>query len=534
MAAATISVPVSAPKAVNPWLLATTVPLAAFMELLDTTIVNVAVEHIGGGLSSSTDEATYVLTSYLVANVIVLPLSGYLTGLLGRKNYYLWSVAIFTIASALCGFAPSLGVLVLFRILQGLGGGGLQPLSQAILMDAFPPERRSTAQAVFSVTAVIAPALGPTVGGFLTDNYSWRWIFLVNIPIGILAFVLNSRLIQDPPHIARFTLGEKKFDYQGLSLLAICLGSMQVVLDRGQIDDWFGSNFITTFTVFAVVALIAFIWCELKHEHPVVDLRLLKNTNFTLSVTAMFIMGFVFYAANYMQPLFCQQMLGWTATWAGLALSPGAIVFIAMMPVMPKLIRSITPRYMVLIGFIVHGLACLVMAGWYLQYPFYRVLGTRIFEIVGLAWLMVPINVMAFGFLSKEKITSGSGLLSLARNFGASCGVSLAATVLARRSQVHQNMLVSHLTPGDESYRIALSQGAQALFHHGMSFADAAKAAVALVGKELERQATMLSYMDAFWLLAIGSFLAAPLPLLIRKPKAAPSAAEIKKAADAE
>jgi MFS transporter, DHA2 family, multidrug resistance protein len=289
-----------------------------------------------------------------------------------------------------------------------------------------------------------------------------------------------------------------------------------------------------TSTISAVVALVAFIWWELKHEHPVVDLRLFRNANFTLCLTAMFMMGLVFYAANYLQPLFCQEMLGWTATWAGLALSPGAIIFIANMPLMPRLLKSLTPRYMVLVGFIVHGLACVVMTGWYLEYPYYRILGTRLFEIVGLAWLMVPINVMAFGFLPKENITSGSGLLSLARNFGASCGVSISVTLLARRSQVHQNMLVAHLTPGDESYRTALFRGAQVLLHHGMSLTDATRAAVALVGRELGRQAMMLSYIDTFWLLAIGSFLAAPLPLLIRKPRASPTAAEIKEAAHAE
>jgi multidrug resistance protein len=254
MATTTLSAPMSAPRSISPWLLAATVPLASFMEFLDTTIVNVAVEHIAGDLSSTIDESTYVLTSYLVANVIVLPLSGYLSGLLGRKNYYLWSVAIFTIASLLCGFAPSLYWLVFFRVLQGLGGGGLQPVSQAIIMDAFPPEKRSTAQAVFSITAVIAPAIGPLLGGWITDNYSWRWIFFINIPIGVLAFILNSRFIQDPSYLARFSFRERKFDYQGLGFLAVGLGSLQFVLDRGQIDDWFGSHAITTFFILSVLS----------------------------------------------------------------------------------------------------------------------------------------------------------------------------------------------------------------------------------------------------------------------------------------
>ena len=522
MATAVLSAPMSAPKATNPWLLATTVPLAAFMEFLDTTIVNVAVEHIAGNLSSSIDEASYILTSYLVANVIVLPLSGYLSGLLGRKNYYLWSVVIFTISSALCGLAPTLYLLVFFRVLQGLGGGGLQPVSQAIIMDAFPPEKRSTAQAVFSITAVIAPALGPFLGGWITDNYSWRWIFFINVPIGILAFVLNSRLVQDPPHIIRFSCRERKFDYTGLSLLAVGLGALQVVLDRGQIDDWFGSSFITSFFALSCCALAAFIWWELRQEHPVVDLRVLKNSNFALAVIAMLLMGFLFYAVTYLIPLFAQEMLGWTATTAGLCLSPSAIVFIAMMPIMPKLIKTLTPRYMVLMGFTIHGLACLVMVGWDLQVPYWLVLASRIFEVFGLVGLMVPINVMAFGFLAKEKITSGSGLLNLARNFGASCGISLAATLLARRAQFHQSVLVSHLTSADETYRNALARGADVLFHHGWSLADATTTSIALIGRQLGEQASLLSYVDVFKLLAILSFCAAPIPLFIRKPKAAP------------
>jgi len=522
MATTTLSDPMFAPRTVSPWLLAATVPLAAFMEFLDTTIVNVAVEHIAGDLSATIDESTYVLTSYLVANVIVLPLSGYLSGLLGRKNYYLWSVAIFTISSLLCGLAPSLYWLVLFRVLQGLGGGGLQPVSQAIIMDAFPPEKRSTAQAVFSVTAVIAPAIGPLLGGWITDSYSWRWIFFINIPIGVLAFVLNSRFIQDPSYLARFSFSERRFDYQGLGLLALGLGSLQFVLDRGQIDDWFGSQTIVTFFILSVGCLASFVWWELHHEHPVVDLRVLKSLNFSLCILMMFVMGAVFYAITYLIPLYAQQMLGWTATTAGLCLSPAALVFIVMMPIMPWLIRTITPRHMIFVGFTVHGLSCLVMAGWDLQIPFWLVLASRTLEICGLAWLLVPINVMAFGFLSKEKVTSGSGLLGLSRNFGASCGISLAATLLVRRSQFHQNVLIQHLTPGDETYRTSLQRGAEMLFHHGSSLADSAVTSVALIGRQLGEQASLLSYLDVFWLLTYVSFTIAPISLFIRKLKAPP------------
>jgi MFS transporter, DHA2 family, multidrug resistance protein len=519
---ATMAAPVAnqrSQQARSPWLLASTVPLAAFMELLDTTIVNVAVEHIAGDLSSSIDEATYVLTSYLVSNVVVLPLSGYLSGVLGRKNYYLWSVVIFTVASALCGFAPTLGALVFFRVIQGLGGGGLQPVSQAILMDAFPPEKRSQAQAVFSIVATTAPALGPLLGGWFTDNYTWRWVFFVNVPIGIAAFVLNLRLLEDPPELPRFSFHERLFDYQGIGLLAVCLGCMQVVLDRGQIDDWFGSGFITAFTILSVAALVLFIWWELRHVSPVVDLRILGNRNFALSTLAMFIMGFVFYAGTYMIPLFCQQMLGWTATWAGLALSPSIIVFIAMMPLMPLLITKITPRRMVIAGFIFEGLACFAMTRWDLQIPYKTVLVTRIYQVSGLAWLVVPINVMAFSYLAKDKTTGGSGLLSLARNFGASCGVSVAATLLARRAQTHQDMLVGHLTSGDSQLAERCAALARRLVEQGMSIADAPHAAMAFVHRELERQAMMLSYIDVFSLLAMISVLASPIPLILSKPK---------------
>jgi len=519
----TLAAPTSVPKATSPWLLATTVPLASFMEILDTTIVNVAVVHIAGNLSSSIDEASYVLTSYLVANVIMLPLSGYLSGLLGRKNLYLLSVVLFTVASALCGLAPSLTWLVFFRVLQGLGGGGLQPVSQAIVMDAFPPQKRSHAQAVFSITAIVAPALGPLLGGWIADNYSWRWIFFINIPIGIVAFILNSRLIQDPAHLPRFSFREKKFDYQGLGFLTIGLGSLQLVLDRGQIDDWFGSHVITTFFVLSCCALAAFIWWELHHEHPVVDLRLLKNANFARCVLMMFVMGGVFYAVTYMIPLFTQEMLGWNATTAGLCLSPSALVFIAIMPFMPKLIKSITPRYMIMIGFTVHGLACLVMTGWDLQIPYGLVTGCRILEVAGLAWLIVPINVMAFGFVPREKSTSGSGLLNLARNFGGSCGISLAAALLARRVQFHQNVLVAHLTAGSATYRSSMQRGTELLFHHGSSWMDASNTSVTLIARQLGEQASMLSYLDVFWLLTFLSLLVAPIPLFICKPKAAPT-----------
>ncbi len=515
--------PQTASNTTNPWLLASTVPLASFMELLDTTIVNVAVVHIAGNLSSSTDEASYVLTSYLVANVIVLPLSGYLSGLLGRKNYYLLSVVVFTISSLLCGLAPSLSWLVIFRVLQGFGGGGLQPVSQAIVMDAFPAEKRSQAQAVFSITAVVAPALGPLLGGWIADNYSWRWIFFINIPIGIIAFLLNSRFIQDPPTFARFTFRDQKFDYQGLSFLAIGLGSLQFVLDRGQIDDWFGSRVITSFFVLSFGALVAFVWWELRYRYPVVDLRLLKNSNFALCVLMMFVVGAIFYAVSYLIPLFAQEMLGWTAETAGLCLSPSALVFIAMMPFMPRLIKSITPRYMVMVGFTIHCAACLMMAGWNLQVPYWLITTCRILEVAGLAWLLVPINVMAFGFVPKDKSTSGSGLLNLARNFGASCGISLAATLLTRRGQFHQNVLVNNLTPGNVAYRSALRNGTELLFHHGWSMVDATTGAAALIGREASEQAALLSYIDIFWLLTYVSLLVVPLALLIRRTRIAPS-----------
>ncbi len=336
---------------INPWVIAVTVTLATFMEVLDGSIANVALPHIAGNLSASADESTWVLTSYLVSNAIILPLSGWLSSLIGRKRFYMSCVVIFTISSFLCGFAPSLGMLVFFRILQGIGGGGLQPSEQAILNDTFPLAKRGMAFAVYGIAVVVAPTIGPWLGGFITDNYSWRWIFYINVPVGVLSIVLTYLLVSDPPYMKRIDLKQGfRVDYIGLGLLTLGLGSLQIILDKGQRDDWFGSGFIRTFFVLAVVGLVAAIVWELKAKDPVVDVSMLKNRNFAIATIAMFFLGFVLYASTVLIPQMLQELMGYTAELAGLALSPGGALIMVCMPIVGFLVSRVDTRYLITFG----------------------------------------------------------------------------------------------------------------------------------------------------------------------------------------
>lgn len=522
MAAASMTIPAAAVpvrKPTNPWLIAATVPLATFMEILDTTIVNVSLAHIAGDLSAGTDESTWVLTSYLVSNAIVLPLAGWMSALIGRKNFYLFSVALFTVASACCGLAPSLGILIFFRIIQGLGGGGLQPVAQAILVDAFPPAKRAMAQAIYGITAIAAPVIGPTLGGWLTDNFSWRWVFLINIPVGIIAFVVNSRTVQDPPTMLRRKFSEMKMDYVGLGFLTLGLGSLQVVLDKGQNEDWFGSNFIVTFAVLAVIGLVALVVWELRQETPVVDLSLFKDRSYTLAVSAMLTLGFALYGSSTLLPIFTQQQLGYTSFQSGLVLCFGGLVVVMMMPLSATLLKFVDARFMVAIGLLVNGLSLIMMSHFNAQADFWTLAQARMVQGVGLAFLFVPLNTLAFGLVPKDKVNSASGLINLARNLGGSFGIAGVITLLARRSQAHQAMLVGHLTPGDPSYLEFLDRSRHLMESHGVSAADASKLSFGMLGRVVSQQASLLSFIDAFFLLGMTSIAVMPLVLLIRKPK---------------
>jgi DHA2 family multidrug resistance protein len=504
----------------NPWMIAFTVMLATFMEVLDSSVANVALPHIAGDLSAGVDESTWVLTSYLVSNAIVLPLAGWFSTLFGRKRFYMVCVAIFTISSFFCGASHSLGMLVFFRILQGAGGGAMQPISQAILVESFPKERRGMAMAVYGMGVVVAPIIGPTLGGWITDDYSWHWIFFINIPIGIFALAMTSLIIVDPVYLVRKNLREIKIDYIGLGLLSVGLGFLQVVLDKGQRADWFGSNFIIYCSILAAAGLLGAFWWELTCDEPVVDLRMLKDRNYLLATVTMFMLGFVLYGSTVLLPIFLQTLMGYTAMLSGLVLSPGGLLVLLLLPVVGRLVQKVEARWLVALGLSITGLSLLRMANFNLEIDFWTALEAWTISRLGMAFMFVPINVTAFYFIPKEKMNSATGLINLARNIGGSVGIANVTTLLARRAQFHQAVLVSHLTPLDPAYNSAVQGASRFLMQQGSSASQALTQAQGLIYGNLIRQSTMLAFIDAFWLLGL-TFLSM-IPLLFFMKKAAP------------
>ncbi|MGO8791176.1 MAG: DHA2 family efflux MFS transporter permease subunit [Terriglobia bacterium] len=504
----------------HPWLVAFTVMLAVFMEVLDTSVANVSLPHIAGNLSAGVDESTWVLTSYLVSNAIVLPLTGWFSSLFGRKRFYMTCVAIFTVSSMLCGFAPSLPWLVFFRILQGAGGGALQPISQAILLESFPKEKQGMAMAMFGVGVVMAPIIGPTLGGWLTDSYSWRWIFLINIPVGVISLILTYFLISDPPFLKRKGLkGGVHIDFIGLGLLSVGLGFLQVVLDKGQREDWFESHFIVACAAASAIGLVtAAVW-ELTRKDPIVDLRLLKNRNFALATLTMFMLGFVLYGSTALLPIFLQTLLGYTALLSGLVLSPGGIIVVVMLPLVGQLLTRFDARWLVICGVLIVATSLFHMATFNLDIDFHTAMMARIYQSAGMAFLFVPINVMAFYFIPKEKFNNATGIINLARNIGGSFGIANVVTLLARRTQFHQGMLVSHMTPFDSAYRALLSGSANILYGAGSSLADAQVQANGMAYGILQRHATMLAFVDDFWMMGLMFLSLIPLMFLMKKAR---------------
>jgi MFS transporter, DHA2 family, multidrug resistance protein len=505
--------------AVNPWVIALAVTLATFMEVLDTSIANVALPHIAGGLSAGTDESTWVLTSYLVSNAIVLPLSGWVSSIIGRKRFYMTCVAIFTVSSLLCGLAPNLATLIIFRVLQGAGGGGLQPSEQAILADTFPPAKRGMAFAVYGIAVVTAPALGPTLGGWITDNYTWRWIFFINIPVGILSLTLTSRLITDPPHMIRRKLSETRIDYIGLGMIALGLGTLQVVLDKGQRDDWFDSHFILVLSIISAVSLLFAIWWEWQNKDPIVDLHLFKDRTFGASFMLMFMLGFALLGSTLLLPLFTQTLLGYPAEQAGLALTPGGLLIMAILPFVGFLLTKYDSRKLIAFGLIVLSLALFHMTNFDLNVDFRTVVLARMYQAAGLAFLFVPINTSAYAFLPREKNNAASGLMNLARNIGGSVGISVVTTMLDRRSQYHLDRLSGHLAAGNLAMQNTLQGAARNFQARGFSAADAMHKAYGLLYGNVVRQATMLAYVDNFWLLGVAILVMIPLPFLMKRPR---------------
>jgi DHA2 family multidrug resistance protein len=504
---------------VNPWIIALTVTLATFMEVLDTSVANVALPHIAGSLSAGQDESTWVLTSYLVSNAIILPMSGWLSNLIGRKRFYMSCVALFTISSFLCGLAPSLGALIFFRVLQGVGGGGLQPSEQAILADTFEPAKRGMAFAVYGMAVVLAPAIGPTLGGWITDNFNWRWIFFINIPVGIISLLLTNRLISDPPYMKEQKRSGIKIDYIGLGLLALGLGTMQVVLDKGQRDDWFGSNFIVTMTAICVVSLMAVIFWEWNHKDPIIDLHLFSERSFAIGNMLMFMVGFALLSSTVLIPQFLQTLMGYTAQEAGLALMPGGFAILLSMPLVGFLLGRTDPRRLLLFGLPMLSFALFHMTRFDTSVDFRTVATARVFQTIGLAFLFVPINTAAYGFIPKGKNNAASGLINLSRNIGGSVGISFVTTMLARRAQFHQSNLVSHVNAGNGKLQGMLEAAKHMLIGRGSSAHEAAAQAYGLVAGRIDQQATMLAYIDNFWMLGAIVLIMIPFVFLMKRLK---------------
>jgi DHA2 family multidrug resistance protein len=504
----------------NPWLVALTVTLATFMEVLDTSIANVALPHIAGGLAASSDEATWVLTSYLVSNGIVLPVSGWASGLVGRKRFYMLCVLLFTISSFLCGVAPSLPLLILFRTLQGAGGGGLQPSEQSILADTFPPEKFGMAFAVYGMAVVLAPAIGPTLGGWITDNFNWRWIFFINVPVGILSLFLSYRMIEDPPYLKQQVAegrAKLKIDYMGLGLITLGLGCLQVVLDKGQEDDWFGSRLIVVLTIITAVSLVAFIIAEWRTKQPVVDLHLFRNYTFAIGNGMMFFLGVVLYGTTVLLPLFLQELMGYTAELSGMVLSPGAVVIIALLPLVGALVSRMDARWLILFGLVLSAVAMYHMTNLSLDIDFKTATLWRCYQTAGLAFLFIPINTMCYVGVPREKSREVSSLINLCRNVGGSVGISMATTIVDRRAQFHQDRLITHATTFDPTFHARLTEQTRSLFQSGLSMHDAANQTYARLYSDIQAQATALSYIDTMWVFTIVFAVMIPFVFLMRK-----------------
>jgi MFS transporter, DHA2 family, multidrug resistance protein len=504
----------------NPWLIAVTVAMAAFMEVLDTSIANVALPYMAGSLGASNDQSTWVLTSYLVSNAIVLPVSGWFASVLGRKRFFLSCLAIFTVSSLLCGIAPSLAAIIVFRILQGAGGGGLQPMAQAILADTFPPEQRGLAFALYGVTAIIAPTIGPTLGGWITDNYSWRWIFFINLPVGILTFMLVLRLVEDPPWLKRVRGAGIKFDYVGFGLLAVGIGALQVMLDKGQEDDWFGSHFILTLAILAAAGLIACVLWEWFQERPIIDVRLFKNLNFLSANGMMFVLGVLLFSSLVMMPLFLQSLMGYTAESAGLVLSGGGLLLLFMMPVVGILSSKVEARYLVAFGWLTLAIGMYISSRTIdLDISFGAASTLRLIQVFGLGFLFVPINLVSYVGMPLEKSGSVAGLINFMRNIGSSVGTSMVTTLIARRAQFHQVYLAARVAPGQPAVGAATTGLTDRLIASGVQAERAAQLAYAVLYRNLVGQATVLAYLDTFLVLAAGSAIMFVLSFALRKNK---------------
>ena len=502
---------------VNPWLIAFIVSLAAFMEVLDTSIANVALPHIAGNLGASSDESTWVLTSYLVSNAIILPITGWFVSLIGRKRFFLICILLFTISSLLCGIAPTLPILLLARVIQGIGGGGLQPMAQAILADTFPPEKRGLAFSVYAVTAIVAPAIGPTLGGWITDNYTWRWIFLMNLPVGIAALSLVWTFVEDPPFLRRTTLKESKVDYFGFGLLAVGVGFLQIVLDKGQEDDWFGSHFILTLSIISVICLVGLVFWELHIREPILDVRLFKNANFATSSLMMFMVGAASFSTTVLMPQFLQSLMGYTAQQAGMVLSMAAVVLLVELPLVGRLTTHIQARSLMAFGWMMLTFAMFFSTHRIdLEISFASAAWLRVAQYVPMGFIFIPATMVAYLGIPQEKSNSVAGLVNFVRNMGSSVGTCAVTTILARRAQVHQVMLANHTGLTNPSLQNSTAGLAAQLSVSG-GHPQGQMMAYGQLYRTMQNQASVLSYIDTFWLLGITTGIMFLLTFFLKK-----------------
>jgi len=510
---------------VNPWVVTFSVMLATFMEVLDTTVVNVSIPHIAGNLASTNEEGTWVVTSYLVSNAIVLPISGWLANHMGRKRLLLTCVAGFTVTSLCCGLATSLPQLIIFRVLQGLTGGGLQPLAQAILLETFPKERHGHAMAAFGIGILLAPILGPTLGGWITDNYSWRWIFYLNLPVGVLSLFLMNKFVFDPHYVKRSN--GARVDLWGIGFLALGIGSLQILLDTGQRKDWFSSQYIRTFAALCVIGIVALIVRELMTDHPVVDLRVLRDRSFSAGVFLISLLGFVLYASLVLLPLYLQTLMGYPAYNSGLALSPRGIGALLFTPLAGHLTTKTDPRRLLVVGMVLGSITMFQLSGLNLYAGFWDIFWAQVLQGVALSFLFIPLMSLAMSHISPEKMGNATSIFNLMRNIGGSVGIALMTTFLARRAQVHQNHLVANVTAGS-SQTARLLQGMRANFVvHGVDGVTASRKALGAIYGMVQQHAAMLAFVEAFWIMGVVFLLMLPfLPLLqYSKAKSPPQVA---------
>ncbi len=498
----------------SPWLIAMGVMMATFMEVLDTSIANIALPHIAGSLSATPEEATWVLTSYLVSNAIVLPTTGWLANHFGRKRVFITCIMMFTIASALCGLAWSLPTLIFARILQGIGGGAMVPIAQSIMLESFPRQKRGAAMAIFAQGVVVAPILGPTLGGWITDSYSWRWIFYINLPVGIMAILAAQWLVEDPPYIQRNK--SATIDFVGFGLLAVWLATLQILLDKGQEADWFGAVWVRWFTLASVLSFAGFIYWQLKAKHPLVDLSVFKNRNFTIGLILMTTLGAILYGTTAQIPLFLQTLMGYPALQSGYAMSPRGIAAFITTFFVGRIVGKVRAKWMLCVGFVLLAISSFMLSNLNLQVAQINVIWPSIVNGIAISFIFVPLTTATMSQLAQQQLGNATGLYNLMRNLGGSIGIAFVTTMLARGAQAHQALMVGHLAPDNPAFRQQFDSAKNLLTHHADSV-TASRQAYNAVYSLLDQQAHLLAFVDNFYIFGVMAVITMPLIFLFKR-----------------